>query len=230
MTDIASRLEGDSFFPCVFAKNAFRKQIIKFIFVEALDDKGIRHLGEGLKAFVEFSRNWDLRVNTASPLIVPFSTAAICADSVEAYHAKGWEVLQRLHEIDPKSWPGDVSHDPENPTWSMCFDGMPLFINMSSPAHKIRRSRNLGGHFMFVINPRERFDIVAGDTPTGRMTRSNIRNRIHRYDGVSHACQLGAYGSESKEWWQYGLVEENIERVAKCPFKFTKKETEYTSD
>lgn len=229
MTDIASKLEGDSLFPCVFAKNAFRKQIIKFIFVEALDDKGIRHLGEGLKAFVELSRNWDLRVNTASPLIVPFSAAAICADSVETYHAKGWEVLQRLHEIDPKSWPEDVSNDSENPTFSMCFSGMPLFINMSSPAHKIRRSRNLGEYFMFVINPRERFDVVAGNNAVGRATRTNIRSRIHQYDGVSHARQLSTYGSEGKEWWQYGLVEENIERVDKCPFNFTKKETEHIS-
>jgi FPC/CPF motif-containing protein YcgG len=221
MADIAMKLEGDTLFPCIFAKNSFRKQIIKFIFVDVLDKKGIRDLGDGLKMFVEFSRNWDQRVNTASPLIVSFSTAAICADSVEAYHAKGWEVLQQLHDIDPDSWPRNVSNNSEDPTWSMCFSGMPLFINMSNPAHKIRRSRNLGEHFKFVINPRERFDIVAGDTPVGRSTRSNIRSRIHQYDSVSHARQLGTYGSESKEWWQYGLIEENIERIDKCPFNFT---------
>jgi N-omega-hydroxy-L-arginine synthase len=104
----------------------------------------------------------------------------------------------------------------------MCFNGMPLFCNMSNPAHRVRRSRNLGEHFILVINPRERFDIFAGDSPSGRQVRSNIRNRIARYDGTPHSLQLGSYGNGGVEWSQYGLIEDNIERTDKCPFKFMK--------
>jgi N-omega-hydroxy-L-arginine synthase len=96
---------------------------------------------------------------------------------------------------------------------------------MSSPAHKVRRSRNLGAHFKLVINPRERFDVVAGDTPAGRKARANIRDRIERYDSLSHCRQLGSYGSSALEWWQYGIIEENAERSDVCPFRARDGET-----
>ncbi|MBA3772851.1 MAG: YqcI/YcgG family protein [Ramlibacter sp.] len=220
--DLESRLGGDPDFPCIFSKNAFRKQLLKFVFVETIDTSGIQHLGNGLKDYVEISKTWDGSIDTAYPLVAAFSLNAISSQSVDGYHAFGWQVLQKLHEIDPAPWPEEVSKDPNSHSWSMCFDGMPLFCNMSSPAHRVRRSRNLGGHFILIINPRERFDVVAGDTPGGRSVRSNIRNRIGRYDGTPHSLQLGTYHAGATEWWQYGLVEDNIERTDKCPFIFRK--------
>lgn len=219
LADLEARLAGDPGFPCVFSKNAFRKQLLKFIFVETLQPADILHLASGLGAYVELSRQWDGSLDTAYPLIVAFSHQAVKADSVAGYHSHGWKVLQKLHEVDSAPWPALVGQDPESPTWSMCFGGMPLFCNMSSPAHLARRSRNLGAHFIMVINPRERFDIFAGDTPGGRNVRANIRNRIARYDDQPHALQLGAYGDGALEWWQYGLVEQNIERSDRCPFR-----------
>jgi FPC/CPF motif-containing protein YcgG len=219
LDDIEARLV-DPDFPCVFSKNAFRKRLLKFIFVESAARSGIQHLGEGLKDYVELSRRWDGRLDTAYPLAVAFSLAAIDSRRVEDYHLFGWKVLQDLHEIDPAPWPEAVGKDPHDPSWSMCFDGMPLFCNMSSPAHRVRRSRNLGKHFILIVNPRERFDQFAGDTPSGRNIRTNIRNRIGRYDGTRHSLQLGSYGAGGPEWPQYGLVEDNIERTDSCPFVF----------
>jgi FPC/CPF motif-containing protein YcgG len=220
LLDIESRLAGDSEFPCVFAKNAFRKQSLKFIFVEDMDEPGLRCLAAGLEEYVQLAKNWDGSIDTAYPLLVGFSLAAARARTVEGYHAIGWRVLQRLHELDPIPWPAGVGKDPDSDSWSMCFNGMALFCNMSSPAHRVRQSRNLGEHFALVINPRERFDVFAGDSPGGRSVRANIRRRIERYDGVAHAVQLGTYGAGSREWWQYGLVEENIQRTDRCPFVF----------
>jgi N-omega-hydroxy-L-arginine synthase len=221
LQDLEVRLRGDSGFPCIFAKNAFWKQLFRFIFVDSIDAPGIQRLALGLREYVDLSRDWDGSLDTAYPLVVAFSREAIRVPSVEASHAFGWNVLQQLHEIDPNPWPEDVSRDPESSAWSMCFNGMPLFVNMSSPAHETRRSRNLGDHFTLIINPRERFDVFAGDTPGGRKVRANIRNRIHRYDGVPHALQLSSYGAGGNEWWQYGLVEENVERTDRCPFLFS---------
>jgi len=222
LNDIESRLGGDPDFPCVFSKNAFRKQLLKFIFVETIEASSIQHLAEGLKEYVEISNGWDGSLDTAYPLIVAFSLDAINAQSVDSYHTFGWEVLQKLHEIDPAPWPEEVATDANSRSWSMCFNGMPLFCNMNNPAHRVRRSRNLGEHFIIVINPRERFDIIAGDTPSGHKVRSNIRNRISRYDGITHSSQLGSFGAGGIEWWQYGLIEDNIERTDKCPFMFRK--------
>ena len=217
LDEVGSRL-ADPGFPCIFSRNAFRKRLLKFVFVENGAENGIRDLAEGLQEYVELSREWDGRLDTAYPLIVAFPSDAVSAQSVEEYHAFGWRVLQELHEIDPVPWPEDVGRDPDSEFWSMCFNGMPLFCNMSSPAHRVRRSRNLGEHFILVVNPRDRFDIFAGDTSSGRKVRLNIRNRIHRYDGAPHARQLASYGSGAPEWSQYGLIEDNIERTDTCPF------------
>ncbi|XVS68269.1 YqcI/YcgG family protein [Actinosynnema sp. CA-299493] len=220
--EIADRL-ADPDFPCVFSKNAFRKQIIQFLFVEDAGGDGVRHLAEGLAGYVELSRRWDGRLDTASPLVVVFSSNAVDAvdaRSVEGYQAFGWKVLTALHEVDPAPWSEGVGTDPDVEGWSMCFNGMPLFFNMSNPAHRVRRSRNLGGHFALVVNPRERFDVFAGDTPSGRRVRANIRKRIERYDGTPHSWQLGSYGNGALEWRQYGLIEENAERADRCPFAF----------
>lgn len=218
--DLESRLDRDSGFPCVFSKNAFNKQLVKFIFVETVDPVGMKHLANGLNEYVEISNHWDGTLDTAYPLLVAFSLDIISEETVEGYHAFGWEILQKLHEVDHAPWPEDVANDPNSHDWSMCFNGMPLFCNMSNPAHQVRQSRNLGEHFILVINPRERFDIFAGDNPSGRKVRANIRRRIYRYDKTIHASQLGSYGAGGIEWWQYGLIEDNVERTDKCPFTF----------
>jgi FPC/CPF motif-containing protein YcgG len=217
--DVESRLT-DAGFPCVFSRNAFRKQLLLFSFVEDAGTISIRHLADALAEYVELSRDWDGRLDTAYPLVIAFSLEAVTARSVTEYHAFGWAVLQKLHNVDPAPWPDNVGKDPDSGSWSMCFNGMPLFFNMSTPAHRVRRSRNLGEHFVLVVNPRERFDVVAGDTPSGRKVRSNIRDRIDRYDGTPRAQQLGSYGVAGLEWWQYGLLEDNVERLDKCPFVF----------
>ncbi|MFC9294412.1 YqcI/YcgG family protein [Streptomyces sp. NPDC057011] len=216
--EVASRLT-DPDFPCVFSRNAFRKQLLKFVFVEDAGSDGMRHLAEALTEYVELSRAWDGQLDTAYPLVVMFSAEAVTAGSVEGYHSFGWQVLQELHRLDPAPWPEDVAQDPGSASWSMCFNGMPLFCNMSNPAHRNRRSRNLGTYFALVVNPRERFDVFAGDTPSGRKVRANIRRRIHGYDGIQHSPQLGSYGAGALEWLQYGLIDENAERSGVCPFQ-----------
>lgn len=218
LADLEMRLSSDSGFPCVFSKNAFKKQLIKFVFVENICSDGIAHLIAGLTEYVSISKDWNGSLDTAYPLLVAFSKSAVSAATVEEYHRIGWKILQQLYDADPAAWPEHVSNDPNSAGWSMCFNAMPLFINMSSPRHLVRNSRNLGDHFILVINPRERFDVFAGDTTGGRKVRANIRSRIASFDGVSHAVQLGTYNAGSLEWWQYGLVEDNVERSDRCPF------------
>lgn len=221
--DVASRL-GAANFPCIFSRNALKKGLLKFIFVENINSDGIEHLAEGLTDYVELSTDWDGRLDTAYPLVVAFHPDAYPnAKTVADYHAFGWRVLQELHHVDPAPWPSEVSTDPHASTWSMCFNGMQLFCNMSNPGHRVRRSRNLGEHFTLIINPRERFDVFAGETPRGRNARTVIRKRIHKYDGTAPSLQLGSFGHGGIEWLQYGLIEEQIsdsERADVCPFTF----------
>lgn len=223
LNDISLRL-GDEGFPCPFSKNAFEKKLLRFAFVESIDATGIGNLAESLTQYVELSRTWDGSLNTAYPMVIAFSLRVAAPQALENYHAFGWRVLQNLHEVDPAPWPQDVGTNPDTATWSMCFNGMPLFCNMSHPAHVLRRSRNLGEHFLIIVNPRERFDVVAGDSPAGRKVRANIRKRIVRYDGMPHCPQLASYGAGSIEWWQYGVLDENTQRSDKCPFRLKPQE------
>lgn len=216
--EIGRRL-GDFGFPCIFSRNAFKKGLVQFVLVDAVDDRGLRDLAVALERYVLESRDWDGRVDSARPLVVLFSPALTGRRTVRGYHAFGWEVLGRLHALDPGPWPESVSRDPEDPTWSMCFAGMPLFVNMSTPAHRRRRSRNLGDGLAFVVNPRERFDVLAGDTPRGRKTRETIRRRVDHYDDVPHSPDLATYGSGATEWQQYELLDDDATaHPPACPF------------
>ena len=221
--DLSIRLHKGSEFPCLFSQNAFARELLLFHFVETGQPASMKDLSRALQRYVDLSRGWDGKVSTACPLIVAFSKETIQADNVENYHAFAWSVLQCLHEQDRAPWPETVATDPHQPFWSMCFGGMQIFVNVSNSAHVARKSRNLGEHLLFVVNPRERFDIVAGNTPEGRGVRRRIRARIERYDGMAHCPQLGSYEAGEIEWWQYGIIEENGERTDRCPFKFSGK-------
>jgi N-omega-hydroxy-L-arginine synthase len=217
--DVAERL-SDFRFPCIFSRNAFKKGTVQFVLVDQLGTCGMQALAAALEEFVRGSRDWDGRVDSARPLVVIFSRSVTGERTLDGYHDFGWDVLQRLHALDPGPWPDAVSLDPQDPSWSMCFAGMPLFVNMSTPAHSRRRSRHLGRCFAFVVNPRERFDVLAGDTPRGRKTRETIRRRVDRYDDVPHSPDLAAYGSGATEWQQYEVLDDNAStHRPRCPFR-----------
>ena len=219
LADLAQRLTPPSDFPCTFSQNAFRRELTRFIFVESDTPADRAATRADLSAYIAEARDWDGQVNTARPLVIAFSLDAARADDLAGYHRIGWEVLQDWHDHDPAPWPEGVARDPEAPYWSMCFAGTQLFVNFSAPAHEQRKSRNLGRHFLFIVNPRERFDVVAGDTPEGRRVRQVIRDRAEAYDGIPHAPELGSYQKGEIEWWQYGVSDDNRTRTDRCPLK-----------
>ena len=189
-----------------------------FSFIDDISPASLSQSANDLGHYLARAAEWDGKVSTAEPLLMVFNPAHVKADSVAGYHAMGWDVLQYWHDNDPKPWPGNVSLDPHTSYWSMCFSGVQIFVNMSNPAHVVRKSRNLGHAMTFVINPRERFDMVAGDNPQGRKIREMVRERIEIYDSLPHSPALGSYEAGEIEWWQYGLTETNEPRLDRCPF------------
>lgn len=110
--------------------------------------------------------------------------------------------------------------DPEHPDWCFCFNGIQLFVNISTRDHKLLRSRNLGGFLTLVINPRENFDAVASvETKSGRLIRKRIRARVAHFNDGLVPPELGFYGqSENREWQQYQLSEAGLDKPTRCPF------------
>ncbi|MDU8927292.1 YqcI/YcgG family protein [Alisedimentitalea sp. MJ-SS2] len=217
LDDIRARLSSPSDFPCTFSQNAFRRRLVQFAFVDAPGTAGFDQGATALTQYAAESRNWDGRVDSAKPLLMVFGPGTVAGNKLDDYHAHGWQALHHWMATDPTPWPETVAPNPQDPFWSFCFDGLQLFVNMSAPAHVTRKSRNLGRYLTLVINPRERFDIVAGDTPEGQRTRARIRARAEAYDGIPHSPRLGSYQKGELEWVQYALPDDNDTPLGSCP-------------
>lgn len=207
-------------FPCYFAAKAFDSGGQRFLFCDSADSQ--ESLDQIAKRTVEYldivggKSGWEALATIMFVVFKPLSPRA----SLEEYHAQGWKVLEFLHSHDPKPWPKDIPTDIEDPGWTFCYNGVPLFINMSCPAHENRRSRNVGESFALILQPRAGFDEVAGNNPKGNQVRRTIRARIGRYDTIGPSPALGSYGDGATlEWKQYALQDTNEQKSAQCPLR-----------
>lgn len=205
-------------FPCLFSRRAWSAKTIHVLFCEPDRHDGYYQFLRGLIAYTDMVNATPVNKRMFSPLVVFFSPEF--SSSLEP-HELGWDILNWAHEHDIAQWPRNVPIDPEAAEWTYCFNGVELFINMSSDKHKKLKNRNLGSRFNFVINAREIFDIVAnGETKGGRQARERIRNRVKNYNDGIMPTELGFYGEEENlEWRQYQLQEASVKRPSQCPFK-----------
>jgi uncharacterized protein len=221
LSDFNARVEDDTF-PCLFSKKAFKRGSLLYLFCRKRQGNKFIDLLLGLLEYTQFVRETPLSERLFSPLIV-FLSDELRGDG-ESQHDMGWSALNWLHRYDPMPWPKGVPIDPQEPEWCFCFNGVQLFVNMSSGDHKQLRSRNLGRQLKFVINPRENFDSVASaHTKSGRLVRQRIRSRISTYNNGFVPQELGFYGEKDNlEWTQYQLSEEGLPRPDICPFRTTR--------
>jgi len=209
----------DPRFPCFFAAKAQREGQLLYGFADSTE-----HPTDLLKIYVSLLGYLEL-VDHLTGMEKIMATLILFIKpvtnrSVEEYVQQAWGVMQFLHDYDTTEWPPEVPGNPDQPSWSFCFDGTPLFVNISTPAHQDRKSRNLGEALTLVIQPRDGFDVVAGDTPSGRQVRNTIRNRIVAHDRIPPSPELGQYRDEEKrEWRQYGLRDTNDPALGACPFR-----------
>ncbi len=215
---IASRLE-DPHFPCLFARQAHQRRSLWYLFADSFDEQDLYLVHKGLTAYLVLNRRADDAQSTWMALVVCFAPQSESL-SLKWYHERAWTVLQFLHEHDPAPWPTDTPANPADPLWSFCFGGEQMFVNISAPAHRRRRSRCLGDSLTLVIQPRRNFDRVAGDSPRGHRIREQIRRRMSSYDELDAPEDLGTYGrAENREWLQYGLDDGDPPIAAVCPMQ-----------
>jgi uncharacterized protein len=209
-------------FPCLFAQKAFSKSNLKFLLVPFDHETG-RHrydiLAEGLAHFLRESAKWDGNINTAEPLLAIFEPTDSIRSTID-YQNAFTRGLQYLIDNDTHEWIGGIPQDPSTDFWTMCFSGTQIFINVSHPNNVNRLSRNLCDALVLVINPRERFDVVAGANTKGHRIREKIRKNVDAYDLIPHSQYLGHYQDGELEWPQYMLPDDNESEPMACPLKF----------
>ncbi|ORL62795.1 YqcI/YcgG family protein [Pseudomonas putida] len=203
-------------FPCLFGRKAVATATCHVVFARA--GEWATDIARGLAGYVRMLEPIPLKQRIGMPLLAFLETDA--SRTLAEQQSLAWQVLQDVHRLDPLPWPAGVPQDPHDPNWSFCFADMPLFINMNFPAHRQMKSRNLGDHIAFVINPRESFDEVASAaTESGRRIRSRIRDRVRHYNDGIVPDTLGFFGqSDNFEWRQYQLQEPGSLNPARCPF------------
>jgi len=210
---------SDPRFPCMFAIAAQQRETLLYAFAPSLQAQADRlHIQSLITEYLDRLGGLT-KEESAFSLLVLFIDRRSLPRDLAAHHQAVWELLQFLHDEDAAPWPAGVSTDPDHPLWSFCLAGAPLFVNISSPAHRQRRSRNLGSALTLVIQLREGFDLVAPDTPAGQRVRQMIRHRIEAFDQVPPSADLGFYNDpRNREWKQYGIPDGPELQMSRCPF------------
>jgi FPC/CPF motif-containing protein YcgG len=210
---------ADPAFPCTFGTVALRKGDILTAFIETQDPATLRDdLRERFAEYTARMRTLDPVTASLHPLAI-FLPPPSDVHTIGEYFAFGWSLLQWLHDHDPAPWPDRIPRDPDDPAWSYCFGGIPLFVNFKTPAHALRRSRRMATAYLLLVQTRDGFDVVAGDTPQGRRARNIIRQKLAAYDPLPPYPELAHFGTATnREWKQYFVPDDNRPPATRCPF------------
>jgi uncharacterized protein len=201
----------DPSFPCFYATLAERRGQLIYSFTNTATHKSdVEHSYNAIRMFLDRLCHLPQAVAdmTALMLIVRPATHHL---SLECYASEAWMLLTHLHHRDTVPWPPELPTDLDDPRWSYALHGVPLFVNVSTPANLIRKSRNVGPSLVFIISPRDVFGRIAGPNEKGDRIRESIRTRSAEYDGIPAPPWTTRYGEGSlgSERKQYLLPEDN---------------------
>lgn len=204
-------------FPCIYVKQAYDKDYISFHFMEDASSEIERLKAfEALKGYVsEVLATPDDRVAAMKILLI-----VVNSNDIAGIHEKvSWELLNDFVRRDDIPWPEHLTQNPEDEDWAYCFQGQRIFVNISSPEHLLRRSRNIGSQLVLVMQLRDGIDCIAPPNAKGDVIRSFIRQRINTYDAVPVSPDLATHGQgQNRDWKQFWLGDREVVMEGKCPF------------
>ncbi|MEB1809185.1 MAG: YqcI/YcgG family protein [Bacillaceae bacterium] len=201
-------------FPCIPATQAFALSHLRYGFVGHPDDDLTSYeLAQVLK---EYSENYR-QFGKYTTLIVFFKGSHEENITVEEYEQKYWKLLNKVTELDEKSWPEHIPQDPHENEWEFCFHGEPYFMYCATPVHTHRNSRSFP-YFMMAITPRWVLQQFNTSPDYAEKMKTQIRKRLAAYDHIEAHPELKKYGEDDNyEWKQYFLHDDET-ALSKCPF------------
>ncbi|KZZ82625.1 MULTISPECIES: YqcI/YcgG family protein [Bacillaceae] len=202
----------DATFPCYFGMKAEKKGELRYAYITREDWSNLP------KAVEQFLTLFKEPPYTRHGLFV-FMEPETEEGELDLYRKRFWDILQYLHEQDPKPWPVDAPKDPDHHLWDFHFNGEPFFIFGNAPAYKQRKTRHLGNSLVLGFQPRMIFEGLEGTEKGGIMSREKVRERVEKWDQLPTHPDISHYGDvDHNEWKQY-FIGDDIEPIrGKCPF------------
>ena len=213
LSTLGSRIDDESY-PCFYARSA--RLVARF--VEVPIEQAAPLIGRFIEEYLQLIGSINNLRERAYVLLVVFFPPTTAPAPMTDYWQGFWGAVGELLDGDPCEWPSSIPFDPETPNWSFCFGGVPIFINVNTPAHHRRRSRNLGRSLTLIFQPREGLDLVSPPDWRGDGIRTEIRARITNYDSLPASPDLASYGSPSNRDWRLYFLPDNEEGFrTECP-------------
>lgn len=207
-------------FPCLFAASAR----LSIAIAESMEASELARIRLAMLAYLQHARGLEPRESSRSMLIILFPPDDPPLPE-DQYRDRMWRILQYLHDHDTRPWPEDVPMDTSDPYWAFCFDGEPLFVNASTPAHIQRRSRNLGPGLVLAIQMRNGVDYQVDFGKAGNAVRRLIRQRVEAYETATPMRMFGPSGAVTKRDWRiYFLPDRGRKTERSCPLALNKNE------
>jgi uncharacterized protein len=196
-------------YPCFFGQTGELRGEMMYTFIA---QGALLHMADSMERFVGLLAT----PQYARCSLVTFFEPDENLTNHSAFVHRFWQVLQLLHERDPRP---AVERTPDHPLWEFSFAGCEMFAVGASPTYTNRRSRNLGPGIVIIFQPR----ILFIDPTTSAPIAAEVRQRIHRrmlaYDGMTVHPDIGFYGqATNREWKQYALPDDNLPENGLCPF------------
>ena len=215
---VATLVAKSLVFPCIYATKGFKANEQRFLFLDSDDLSSASNVSAVAWALIDYlPQSYQLGPNTS--LVILCNTSQH-PRSVQAYHDAYWSFLKSLRALDPKPWPADFPEKIDTDNWCFCFNGIPTFTVVQTPAHEQRQSR-YAPNLSVVIQPKWIFDVLFSTPKKRTGALKTVRELLRDYDSIPVSPDLKNYGDEgSRESQQYFLLDEN--KTALCPYETLK--------
>lgn len=212
-------------FPCFFGTLAEQKEMMRYAIAPSLTDpETFEHILAAVYNYLEEETLLTERYSEEDALLLTlalFFPIEEEAHPVEYYGECAFAFLNELHQRDRAPWPAEIPTDPQEPGWCYCLGGRSFFVNICTPAHRDRRSRNLGPGLMMILNPDSTFQKLWG--LKGEEPRHKIYQRGEKYDRIPPSPLLWPWHPQEERPLMYAdisLLSDRNDVKLSFPFHF----------